>query len=276
MSRLRSSSCHRRSDASRPLRTRTTRVGAPRLRAAAGLRLASHPAHEIGTTPGITRKRRSPNAGHDELCVLYLEDEPERERRGVDLDEPVAVARNERKLHELGLDRRRGRGGAFVQLAWSSAICSSRASTARSRRSRAARFNSTAPRSCRRRRDVGLRLGEASVPIGELLEISAELCLARLEIGRPEPEHAFDRSSRVAKELLTAFELGDRLVKSLRMLVELAAPLREQLFEPLLCPRPGERTLRTSPLRGSSSRLWSSTLVVSIAPPPFTMPTDRS
>ena len=42
----------------------------------------------------------------------------------------------------------------------------------------------------------------------------------------PEPQHPLDRRSRVAKQVLAALELGDRLAQARGVLVELAAPLR--------------------------------------------------
>ena len=82
--------------------------------------------------------------------------------------------------------------------------------------------------------EVFLGSREGRLAVGESDEEVGELSFTCLEIRRPEPQHSLDRGTRVAKQLLPALELGDRLAEACGVGVELRAALREQLLEPLL------------------------------------------
>ncbi len=79
---------------------------------------------------------------------------------------------------------------------------------------------------------VLLGLRQRRLAFGQAGEEVGELGLARLEVGRAQAQHPFDRRARVPEKLLAPFELGDRLAEPRGMLVELLAALREQLLEP--------------------------------------------
>ena len=191
-------------------------------------------------------RRRSPSVSGDRL----------------DLDEPVAVAGNEHELHELGLGRRRGRAARSSSSVSRARDLPPRVPRRRARAARrAARFSSTAPSSCRRRARSS-SAGEAAPPVGESEEKSAELSLSRLEIGRPEPEHALDRaresrrsSSRRSSSAIDSWSRAACSSSSLRRCASSSSSRSS-------ASGPGERTRRTSPCearrRGSGRRRLSS------------------
>ncbi len=206
------------------------------LRAAAGPReAASRPAYEVGAAPRVAGQRGSPDPRDDVLRPLDVEDVSARERSCVDLDEPVALAGDEDELDERLVRWSDGRElrGPLLELG---ELGLTRGDCTLTPFDRGAleldRAELLSPPS-----EVRLGVGERGLALGEARQERRELRLARLEVGGSESQHALDRSTRVAEQLLAPFELGDRFAQPLGMRVELVSALRDELLELLLGAR---------------------------------------
>ncbi len=86
-------------------------------------------------------------------------------------------------------------------------------------------------------RELGLGLGDPALALRQVSKEVSQLGLPRLQVRCAQPEHALDRSARISQKFLATLEVGNRLVETCCMLVELASPFGDEVFEPFLWSR---------------------------------------
>ena len=157
----------------------------------------------------------------------------------LDLDEPVIEPGHERKLHRENWSRLLGAwrpidfvrvrlelGDAILADGYGALTLLDRGASQLDRSELAATS-----------RELALGLGDPALALRQVSKEVSQLGLPGLQVRCAQPEHALDRSARISQKFLATLEVGDRLVKASCMLVELASPFGDEVFQPFLWSR---------------------------------------